>query len=290
MEYIGGQALIEGIVMRSREKTAIVVRKKDGNFEIKEKINKKPSVFSKIPFIRGIINLFSSLIEGYEALDFSAKFIDDDNKSSKFEVFLEKKLGSKKFEKLIMAIALIGGTILPLFLFIFMPTFIVSFINIENNIALNLIEGLVRISIFLIFMYLISKMPDIKRTFGFHGAEHKTIACYEAGLELTVENVRPQTRMHKRCGTSFLFIVMIISILLFSVVPSSTLLIKLFYRIFLIPVVIGISYEFIRYEGSHDNLFTKILAYPGLMLQKLTTNEPDDFMIETAIEATKRVI
>lgn len=290
MEYIGGQALIEGIVMRSTEKTAIVVRKKDGNFEIKEKINKKPSVFSKIPFIRGIINLFSSLIEGYEALDFSAKFIDDDNKSSKFEVFLEKKLGSKKFEKLIMAIALIGGTILPLFLFIFMPTFIVSFINIENNIALNLIEGLVRISIFLIFMYLISKMPDIKRTFGFHGAEHKTIACYEAGLELTVENVRPQTRMHKRCGTSFLFIVMIISILLFSVVPSSTLLIKLFYRIFLIPVVIGISYEFIRYEGSHDNLFTKILAYPGLMLQKLTTNEPDDFMIETAIEATKRVI
>lgn len=290
MEYIGGQALIEGIVMRSREKTAIVVRKKDGNFEIKEKINKKPSVFSKIPFIRGIINLFSSLIEGYEALDFSAQFIDDDNKSSKFEVFLEKKLGSKKFEKLIMAIALIGGTILPLFLFIFMPTFIVSFINIENNIALNLIEGLVRISIFLIFMYLISKMPDIKRTFGFHGAEHKTIACYEAGLELTVENVRPQTRMHKRCGTSFLFIVMIISILLFSVVPSSTLLIKLFYRIFLIPVVIGISYEFIRYEGSHDNLFTKILAYPGLMLQKLTTNEPDDFMIETAIEATKRVI
>lgn len=290
MAYIGGQALIEGIVMRSSEKTAIVVRKKDGSFEIKEKINKKPSVFSRIPFIRGVINLFSSLIEGYEALDFSSKFIDDDNQPGKFEVFLERKLGSKKFEKLIMAIALIGGTILPLFLFIFMPTFIAGFINIENNIALNLIEGLVRISIFLIFMYLVSKMPDIKRTFGFHGAEHKTIACYEAGLPLTVENVRVQTRMHKRCGTSFLFIVMIISILLFSVVPSSTLLIKLFYRIFLIPVVIGISYEFIRYAGSHDNIFTKILAYPGLMLQKLTTNEPDDFMIETAIEATKRVI
>lgn len=287
--------------MRGPEKSATVVRKSDGTFAIEEKSlikhGEEHSVKAKLvklPVIRGVYNLFVSLKDGMKALNFSAQFFDEEveEEPSKFERWLEEKLGSKKVEKLIMDIALFFGIIIPVGLFILLPTLLAGIFDrfIGTGILRNLLEGAIRIAIFLIFMFLVSRMKDIKRTFAYHGAEHKTIHCYEAGQALNVENVRLMSRLHPRCGTSFLFVVMIISILVFSFVSWSNPFIRMALRLLLLPVVVGLSYEFNRYVGRHDNALTKALRAPGMALQRLTTNEPDDSMIEVAIEALERVI
>ena len=298
---IGGQAVIEGVMMRGPESIAVAVKKPDKEIVIDKKpIGKvRRNKILKLPIIRGVVNFFDSLIVGLQALTFSAKFFDlDENGNqieetpSKFEQWLEKKLSGDKFAKAVTYLGVCLGIVLGVLLFFMLPTFIAGFVgkNISSSILKNLIEGLIRIVIFLGYMFMCSKMSDIKRVFSYHGAEHKTIFCYEAGEELTVENVRKYSCHHPRCGTSFLFVVMIISILVFAVVSWSNVFIRMALRIVLLPVVVGISYEINRFVGRHENLFTKILTAPGLALQNLTTFEPDDEMIEVGIEALKLVI
>ena len=308
---IGGQALIEGIMMRGPEKDAIVIRGKDGLItELTDrKVRSKNSPLSW-PLIRGAVNFFDAQVCGVKALmrsvDLSPEELQEE--PSKIDLWLEKKLGDKKFQNLIVSFAVFMGLGLSVLLFFLLPMVIGSFFDrwIDNMLVLNLIEGLLRITIFGGYMILVSRMEDMKRVFAYHGAEHKTIRCYEAGLPLTVENVRKQTRLHPRCGTSFLLVVMVISILLFSV--ASTLLVAIFpgltvihgsflyrlimisFKLLLLPVVVAISYEINRYVGRHDNGFCRMLTGPGMWMQKLTTNEPDDSMIEVGIAALEAVI
>lgn len=290
---IGGQALIEGIIMHGPESSCIVVRKADDTLDIVSKeLKKNNNFFFKLPFIRGNVNLLRSLKEGTDALMYSANLSEDEEELSNFEKKLIEKFGNEKVEKCVMSISLVLACILSAGLFILLPTLLAGFIGeyVENNILRNLIEGAFRISIFLTYMFAISKSKDIKRTFMYHGAEHKTITCYEQNLDLTVENARKMPKEHPRCGTSFLFVVMIISILVFSVFSWSNPITRVVLRIVLIPVVVGISYEFNKIVGKFDNAFTKILRFPGIKLQGLTTIEPDDSMLEVAIEALKNVI
>lgn len=307
---IGGQALIEGILMRGPEKQAVVVRTKDG-LQTKIEDVKKPN---RIPIVRGVLNFGASMVSGMRALLFSANFFAEDTdeaeEPSKFEKWLEKKLGSEKLESVLVTFAAVLGVLMSVGLFFLLPMLIGSVFMrwIDSTIAVNLLEGVVRIAIFLLYMILVSRMEDMRRVFSYHGAEHKTIRCYEARLPLTVENVREQTRMHPRCGTSFLFVVMLISILVFSVVSelllqwipsldalreSSALLYKalmIVIKLATLPLVVSISYEINRFVGKHDNAFTRILTAPGLWFQRFTTNEPDDSMIEVAIEALTLVL
>ena len=290
---IGGQALIEGILMRGPDKSSIVVRKEDGSLvEKTEPLNNtNRSPILKWPFIRGIYSFGSSMAMGIRALFYSADTAfeaTDAEPPSK----LEKKLGTERFNNLLMGISAVFGIGLPIVLFFILPTLLAGFLDrfIGSGLLRNLCEGLIRIVIFLIFMFSISRMKDIQRTFEYHGAEHKSIACYESGADLTVENARKCKKEHPRCGTSFLLVVMIISILVFSVVRWSNPLIRLVLRLALLPVVVGISYEINRAVGRHDNAFTMILRQPGLWLQHLTTREPDDSMLEVAITALKAVI
>ncbi len=308
---IGGQALIEGIMMRGPEKDAIVIRGKDGLItELTDrKVRSKNSPLSW-PLIRGAVNFFDAQVCGVKALMRSVDLSPEQTQEepSKIDLWLEKKLGDKKFQNLIVSFAVFMGLGLSILLFFLLPMVIGSFFDrwIDSMLVLNLIEGLLRIVIFGGYMILVSRMEDMKRVFAYHGAEHKTIRCYEAGLPLTVENVRKQTRLHPRCGTSFLLVVMVISILLFSV--ASTLLVTIFpalsamhgsflyrlimiaFKLLLLPVVVAISYEINRYVGRHDNGFCRMLTGPGMWMQKLTTNEPDDSMIEVGIAALEAVI
>lgn len=291
---IGGQALIEGIVMHGPEKTCIVVRKSDQTLDIVEKDKKnKFKLLSKIPFIRGSVNLLTSMIEGMNALTYSANLSEEDGEEfSKFEKWLIEKYGNKKVEKVIISISVVIACVMSTGLFILLPTLIAGLFGEVSEVSFvrNLIEGIVRILIFLIYLTLVSKMEEIQRTYMYHGAEHKTITCYEQGLELTVENAKKMKKEHPRCGTSFLFVVMITSILVFSVFSWTDPLMRMVLRIAMLPVVIGISYEFNRLVGKYDNKFTNMLRYPGLKLQELTTLEPDNSMLEVAIEALKRVL
>ena len=309
---IGGQALIEGIMMMGPEKSAVVVRTKDG---IKSKVTplKKSEGFSvkKLPFIRGVFNFCKSMKVGVTALMYSADlFAEDDGetpeKQSKFDQWLEKKLSGEKAQNVLITLSVILGIAFSVALFFVLPSLLGSFINrwvTANELVRNLLEGLLRIVIFLTYMFLVSRMKDMKRVFSYHGAEHKTIRCYEAKLPLTVENVREQTRLHPRCGTSFLFVVMIISILVFSVATpilrpitpvfaSGILnaLMRVVLKILLLPIVVSLSYEFNRLVGRYDNWLTHVLSAPGMWLQYLTTNEPDDSMIEVGIEALTLVL
>ncbi len=310
---IGGQALIEGIMMLGPEKCATVVRAKDGLHTKLEdrKPAKKGFSLKKIPFVRGMFNFYTSMKTGVKALMYSAEFFADDEeeseeKQSKFDAWLEKKLSSEKAQNALITIAVVIGIAFSVGLFIVLPSLIGSFINrwiTDNELVRNLLEGVVRIAIFLLYMFLVSRMKDMKRVFAYHGAEHKTIRCYEAKLPLTVENVREQTRLHPRCGTSFLFVVIIVSILVFSVASvllrpitptfdSGILnaLIRVALKLLLLPIVVGISYEFNRLVGRYDNWLTHALSAPGMWLQYLTTNEPDDSMIEVGIEALTMVL
>lgn len=294
---IGGQALMEGILMRGPEKESVVVRKPDG--ELVEKVEPVTSLKDKYPIlgwpiIRGSVNFITSMVNGTKALMYSAEFLPEEEQGEpdKLDEWLNAHLPAEKAQKAIIAIAVVFGLALSVGLFILLPTVLAGLVEpfIGNGILRNLIEGIIRIIIFLAYMLLVSNMKEIKRVWMYHGAEHKTIFCYEAGLPLTVENCRKQPRLHPRCGTSFIFIVMMVSILVFSLVRWSNVWVRMIMRLVLLPVTVGISYEIIKYAGRHDNLFTRIVSAPGKALQLITTSEPDDSMLEVAIRAIELVI
>ena len=308
---IGGQALIEGIMMRGPEKDAIVIRGKEGlTLEVNPRKLNPPKSFKSWPFFRGMFNFFDAQVVGVKALMRSADLAPEEmqEEPSKFDQWLEKKLGNEKFQQAIIGIAVALGMGLSIGLFFLLPMVIGSFFDkwIHSTVSLNLVEGFIRMVIFMVYMLLVSRMEEMKRVFSYHGAEHKTIRCYEAGLPLTVENVRIQTRMHPRCGTSFLLIVMVISILVFSVASSGLLavfpaleamrgtflfrLAMIAFKLLMLPVVVGITYEINRLVGRYDNWFTRVLSAPGLWMQNFTTNEPDDSMIEVGIAAVQAVL
>ena len=308
---IGGQALIEGIMMRGPDKDAIVVRTKEGlHIETMPRKKNPPKSWKNLPFIRGVFNFFDAQVVGIKALLRSADLAPEEmqEEPSKFDRWLEKKLGNEAFQKAIVGIAMFMGLGLSVVLFFLLPMIIGGLFDrwITSNLGVNLIEGLIRMVIFLGYMLLISRMEEMRRVFSYHGAEHKTIRCYEAGLPLTVENVRVQTRLHPRCGTSFLLVVMVISILVFSVASSALLaavpaleairgsfgyrLLMIVFKLLLLPLVVGITYEINRWAGRNDNGFTRILTAPGMWLQNFTTNEPDDSMIEVGIAAVEAVL
>lgn len=309
---IGGQALIEGIMMRGPEKDATVIRSKEGlEIQVKDRKVRPKGSFATWPLIRGPVSFFDAQVVGMKALMHSADLNPEDEEienPSKLDMWLEKKLGDKKFQNLIIGIAVALGLCMSIGLFFLLPAVICSFFDgfIKSNIVRNLIEGLIRVVILVGYMALCARMKDIKRMFAYHGAEHKTIRCYEAGLELTVENVRKQTKHHPRCGTSFLFVIMILSILVFSVAQELLLflapgllalqgtftykLVMIAYKLLLLPVVVSFTYEINRWIGRHDNWFTAVLSAPGMWLQRISTNDPDDTMIDVAITALQAVI
>ena len=298
---IGGQALIEGILMRGPEKQAIVVRDKDGRLveKVEElKLIKDRYPILGVPLIRGTVNFLAAMVSGVKALMYSADFYPDEEVSqpSKFEQWLEAHLSSEKLEKAVVSFSVFLGVLFSVGLFFLLPTLLSGIFDrwIHNAVVRSLIEGVIRIAIFMGYMILISRMKDMKRVFSYHGAEHKTIRCYEAQLPLTVENCRGMTRLHPRCGTSLLFVVVAISILLFALVsavfPTSNMLVRMLIRLSLLPFVVSISYECNRFVGRHDNALTRALSAPGMWFQHFTTNEPDDSMLEVAIEALKLVI
>ena len=293
---IGGQALIEGVMMRGPKKLAIVVRTKDGLVEKTEALKQLKDKYPILGwyFIRGVVNFVTSMRLGMSSIMYSAdKMPEEEIESpSKFDKWIEAKLGTEKAEKVIITIAVVLGIAFSIGLFMLLPTFLAGFASgfIENVLLRNLLEGVLRITIFLTYIWATTKMKAIKRVWAYHGAEHKAIYCYEKGLPLTTENIREQSPLHARCGTSFLFIVMIVSILVFSVVSWNNLLIRFVLRLALLPVVVAISYEVIRLAGRYDNILTRIISAPGKALQKLTTREPDDEMIEVAQRALELVI
>lgn len=293
---IGGQALIEGIMMRGPFKQSIVCRTPEGLVEKTEDLKWIKDKYPILgwPFIRGIIIFLDSMVKGVKALTFSAELIPEDEEvePDKIDEWVEKHFSAEKAQKIIIGIAVVLGILLSVTLFVLLPTTLAGFIpNIKSNyIIRNLTEGALKVIILLIYMYLVSNMKEMKRLFSYHGAEHKTIFCYEHGNELTVDNVRKESRFHPRCGTSFLFVVIIISILVNSVVTSTFTPVRILLHILLIPIVVGISYEFNRWCGKHDNILSSILSAPGKWLQHMTTNEPDDGMIECAIRALELVI
>lgn len=308
---IGGQALIEGIMMRGPEKDAVVIRGKDGlSIEVSDRKHNPPGSFKTWPFFRGVFNFFDAQVVGVKALMRSAELAPEEyqEEPGKLDLWLEKHLNNEKFQKLFIGLSVALGIGLSVALFFLLPMVVSSAFDrwITDTLGLNLLEGVVRMVIFMGYMLLVSRMEDMKRVFAYHGAEHKTIRCYEAGLPLTVENVRSQTRLHPRCGTSFLLVVMVISILVFSVASSALLkavpsleamrgsfpyrLIMIAFKLLLLPLVVGVTYEINRWVGGNDNAFTRALAAPGMWMQHFTTNEPDDSMIEVGIEAVKAVL
>lgn len=290
---IGGQAVIEGVMMRGPKKVAIAVRKPDGEIEIDIKDNlpltKRNKLFS-LPLVRGSVSLIDSLATGMKSLTYSASFFEEEEES-KFDKFLKNKLGDKA-ESAIMGFSMVLSFIIAIGIFVGIPTYSASLIGklTNNSLLKNLLEGLIRLIIFILYIYLISKMKDIQRVFEYHGAEHKSIFCYEAGEELTPENAKKYERLHPRCGTNFLLIVMLISIVLFSFLGWPGVVMRIVSRIIFLPVVAGLSYELIKWLGKSDSALARILSYPGLMLQNLTTREPDEKQLEVAIAALKAVI
>ena len=295
-QAVGGQALIEGVMMKSKERRAIAVRKADGEIVIKKNkikswINDKN--IDKIPFVRGSFILIENMIEGINSLNYSSEFfMDEENEEEdKFDILL-KKIFKDKANDVVLGIAMVFALLISIGMFVLAPTFIGGLFSkiISNKVILNLIEGIIRILILFTYIVIISKNKDIERTFQYHGAEHKAVYCYENNLELTIENARKFTTLHPRCGTNFLFIVMSTSIILFSFFGWPNPLARVIMRIVCIPVVAGISYEIIRFLGKYNNKLTKIVAYPGMMLQKFTTKEPDDSQLEVALAALKAVV
>lgn len=301
---IGGQALIEGIMMLGPEKKAVVVRKPDGGLEeqVEERVlikDKHPAL--GLPLLRGVFNFCSSLANGVKALMYSASFFPEDEEEpeepSRFELWLDRHLGSEKAASFFITVAVVLGIVFSVGLFILLPTALTGLVGLAVPLPMwlrNLLEGVVRIVIFMGYLMLCSHMKDIHRVFQYHGAEHKTIFCYEAGEELTVENVRKQGRFHPRCGTSFMFVLIIIativSSIVFSIIDITNPFLRMLAHLILLPLVVGISYEFNRYAGRSESVISRALRWPGLMIQHLTVFEPDDSMIEVAITAMKEVI
>ena len=295
-QAVGGQALIEGVMMQSKEKRAIAVRKADGEIVIKKnKINSwiNDKNIDKIPFVRGSFILIENMIEGINSLNYSSEFFmdEEDEEEDKFDILI-KKIFKHKANDVVLGIAMVFAILISIGMFVLTPTFIGGLFSkiISNKVILILIEGIIRILILFTYIVIISKNKDIERTFQYHGAEHKAVYCYENNLELTIENARKFTTLHPRCGTNFLFIVMSTSIILFSFFGWPNPLARVIMRIVCIPVVAGISYEIIRFLGKYNNKLTKIVAYPGMMLQKFTTKEPDDSQLEVALAALKAVV
>lgn len=291
---IGGQALIEGIMMRGPFLTSMATRMPDGSIEVEtwdtHKSGKTPWT-RRAPFIRGIFNMVDSMMVGYSCLMKSAEKAGVEEEPTKFDKWLEEKLGDNMM-KVLGGFAVVLGVALAAVLFIFIPTGLSSLLKplIGAGIGLSLIEGLIKVIILVGYMWLCSRMKEIHRVFEYHGAEHKSIACYEAGLPLTVENIRPQRRFHPRCGTSFLFLVVFISIIVGSFISWDNPAIRMLLKLALIPVVVGISYELIKLAGRSDGILTRIISAPGMWLQRITTCEPDDSQIECAIAALEAVI
>ena len=302
---IGGQALIEGIMMRGPEKQAIVVRDQEGN--LVEKVEDLKFIKDRypilgVPLIRGTVNFLAAMVNGVKALMYSADFYPEEEVSqpSKFELWLEKHLSSKKLESAVVTLAVMLGVGLSVFLFMILPTFLTGgILHFFPGFPLwgrNLVEGFLKIAIFLLYLIVCSKQKDIYRVFQYHGAEHKTIFCYEAGLPLTVENVRVQPRHHPRCGTSFLFVVIFVSILfsgvVFGIWPITNVWLRSLVHLLLLPLVVGVTYEFNRWVGRHvqDSGLARVLTAPGMWMQNFTTNEPDDGMIECAIRSLELVL
>lgn len=292
---IGGSAVMEGVMMRGPKEIATAVRKPDGEIEIDRRaVSSLVTKYhvNKIPVIRGVFAFFDSMISSIRALMWSAEFVDlEDDSESKFDKWLTEKFGDK-VKDIVIYFSLFISVIFSVGLFFVLPHFITSLLEnvIKSNLIKTLIEGVIRISIFLGYVLLASRMEDIKRVFQYHGAEHKTIFCYEAGLDLTVENARSMSRLHPRCGTSFLVYVMIISIILFSFVSWGNMWIRLGMKLLLLPVVAGISYEIIRWAGRSKNKVVCVISRPGMWLQNITTREPDDSQLEVAIESMKAVL
>lgn len=310
---IGGQALIEGIMMRGPYKDAIVTRGKDGlSVTVTDRsLPPKGSVWTW-PLLRGVRGFFDSQVTGVKALMQSADLAPEEEQEqpSKLDLWLEKKLGNEKFQQFIIGFSVFLGLAMSIGIFMLLPMLLGNIFTrwIDSILVLHLIEGVIRIGIFVVYILLISRMGEMKRVFSYHGAEHKTIRCYEAGLPLTVENVRAQTRLHPRCGTSFLLVIMILSILVFTVASSLLLaivpslnalrldnpflykLIMVIFKLLLLPLIVGIGYEINRLVGRYDNALTRVLTAPGMWFQNFTTNEPDDSMIEVGIAAVEAVL
>ncbi len=305
---IGGQAVMEGVMMRGPYKTAVAVRKPDGEIERKIEDNgtKTRSKFFRLPIVRGCVNFIDSLVIGMKALMYSAEFVDieeeEGESESKFDKWLDDKFGDK-IKDIVIYVSIAISLVFSILLFMILPTFLTRGAErlgalipplttfTDSHLFTSLFEGIIRMAIFIGYLALVSNMKEIKRVFQYHGAEHKTIACYEAGEELTVENIKKFQRFHPRCGTSFLLFVMIVSILLFALLPRVDMVIlRVLMRLALLPVVAGISYELIKWAGRSSNVCVKWLSKPGLWLQKLTTREPDESMIEVAIASMEPCI
>ncbi|AUN16257.1 DUF1385 domain-containing protein [Clostridium botulinum] len=289
---VGGQAVLEGVMMRGKNGIATAVRKTNGEVVVNKENYipyTKKSFFFSLPIIRGFVSLIESLVIGIQTLNYSASFFEEQVEESKFDKWFNRTFKDKA-DNILIGITLLISFIISAVVFFIFPTFIANFfkkIYIQNTLLLNIIEGIIRIAIFLLYILLISNMEDIKRVFQYHGAEHKTIFCYENHMDLIPENAIKFTRFHPRCGTNFLFLVMIVSILLFSLTGWNNIWQRILYRIILLPVVSGVTYEIIKWLGKSNSNFAKIIAYPGLMLQKLTTKEPDLRQLEVAIMALK---
>lgn len=291
---IGGQAVLEGVMMKNKEKYAVAVRKPDGEIEVEVETYQglaHGSKFKELPFIRGIFNFLDSLILGTRALNYSASFYEEEEgKETKFDKAMDKMSGGNG-EKLLSGIVTVISIMLAVGIFIVLPYFISSLFEsfIRNRSLMAIIEGVIRIALFLLYVWGISAMKDIRRLYQYHGAEHKCINCIEKGRPLTVHNVMRSSRLHKRCGTSFIFFVMLVSIVLFFFIQVDNVAEKVILRILLMPVVAGISYEIIRLAGRTDNVFIKILSAPGMWIQRMTTREPDESMAEVAIVSVEAV-
>ncbi len=292
---IGGQAVLEGIMMKNKTQYSVAVRKPDGEIEVHTSVHEgiaKDHAWAKIPFVRGVVNFIDSLVLGMETLTYSASFYEEEEeeKPGRFETLLLKLFGEKA-EKVVMGCTVAFSVVMAVAIFMILPYFISGFFRdyIVSNTLLAIIEGGIRLGLFVLYVVLISSMKDIRRVYMYHGAEHKCINCIERGRELNVKNVRNSSRYHSRCGTSFLFIVMIISIVFFIFIRVEAPALRVLYRILLIPVIAGVSYEFIRLAGRSENPLVSFLSLPGKGMQKLTTKEPDDDMIKVAIAAVEAV-
>ena len=296
MKYsgIGGQAVLEGVMMRNKDQCAIAVRRPDGEIELKKqecKSIRDKYKFAGLPVIRGVAAFVDSLRMGMETLNYSASLMEEEEEKKDADETEETREKKEKKESLLMGLVMVLAVIVAIAIFVIAPFLVSESLRrvVRSAQLRGLIEGVIRVVFFVLYVKLISLMKDIKRVFMYHGAEHKSINCIENGLELTVENVRRQKTQHKRCGTSFLLVVMFVSILFFMFIVVRNMWLRMALRILLIPVIAGISYEFIRYAGSHDNVVSNIFSKPGLWLQGLTTAEPDDPMIEVAIASVDAV-
>lgn len=290
---VGGQAVLEGVMMKNGEKYAVAVRKPDGEIDVKIDTFAgvlKDNKLKKVPFIRGIFNFIESLMLGMKSLNHSASFYEEEEEETKFDKALDK-LTKGKTEEFLTTFVTILSMVLAIGIFIVLPYFLTSFLEkyIQSATLMAIIEGVVRITIFILYVWVISAMEDIKRLYRYHGAEHKCINCIEHGLELNVENAMKSSRLHKRCGTSFMFFVMFISIILFFFIRVDNRLLKVLLRIALMPVVAGISYELIRLAGRSNNILVRIFSAPGMMIQRMTTKEPDEDMVKVAIASVEAV-